>query len=118
MRLKSGFDEHLHEVRKLLDSCDECPNNRYHKVLPATEEHPFAVQTAPIKGHSLLCYTGTDCKSMLRILRVASTHYSKLNSFLRLVYAAMRGHRLTADLDEALLNSDLDHLKVVCGFET
>ena len=117
LKFKSVVDNPLCQVRKLLDSCDECPNTGYSKIIPAAKE-PLAVETAPLRGHSFLCYTGTECKSMLRILRVASTHYPKLNSFLRLVYAARRCHRLITDLDEALLKSDFDELMVLCVFDT
>ena len=52
VKFKSGFDEPLREVRKLLDSCDECPNAHYHKILSAVEQTPLAVASAPRRGHS------------------------------------------------------------------
>jgi len=77
---KCGFDKpSLSEVRKLLDNCDICPNTHYHKTHSATDNDSFS---APLRGHSFLCYTGKECESMLKILRVASTHFPKLNSLL------------------------------------
>ena len=73
LNFKSSFDQPVSEVRNLLDSCDECPNTHYHKIA--------VNDVVPLKGHSFMCYTGTECKSKLRILRVASTHFPKLNSF-------------------------------------
>ena len=113
LNFRSAFDQPLCEVFKLLAACDECPNTRYNKI------HPHQTDaSSPLKGHSFLCYTDSECKSKLRILRVASTHYPKLNSFLRLVYAALQGRKLTAQLDEALQQSDFDQLMLLCDFET
>ena len=107
---KSSFDQPVSEVRKLLDSCDECPNSHYHKIA--------VNDVVPLKGHSFMCYTGTECKSKLRILRVASTHFPKLNSFLQLVYAAARAHKCIAAVDEALVSSDLEQLMLLSGYDT
>ena len=55
LKFKSVFDNPLCQVRKLLYSCDECPNTGYSKIIPAAKE-PLAVETAPLRGHSFLCY--------------------------------------------------------------
>ena len=39
------------------------------------------------KGHSVLCYDGSECKSRLRILRLASCHYPVLRGFLNNIYS-------------------------------
>ena len=54
-----------------------------------------------LKGHSLLCFTGNECDSKLRILRAASMHYAVLCSFLHAVYDAIRNHKCVAHLDAA-----------------
>ena len=56
----------------------------------------------PCKGHSMLCFIDSDCKSRLRILRLASTHYPSLRSFLHAVYGARNSHLEILKLDEAL----------------
>ena len=117
LHFKLGFEEPLSKVRKLLDECDACPNNRYAKVVLASPKQQEE-KDVPLCGHSCLCYTGNDCQSQLRILRVASTHHPVLRSLLRAVYAALRSHKTTAELDAALSAGDCDHLMKVGEFKS
>ena len=71
INFRSIFDKSMLEIRKCLDACDYCPNNRY--------TNPCGVQ---LMGHSLVCFTGNECKSSLRILRAASVHYAVLRFLL------------------------------------
>ena len=52
-----------------------CLNSKYAKVIivPANEPDSNVVHynSVELKGHSLICHIGSDCKSKLRILRVA-----------------------------------------------
>ena len=114
VKFKSTFNESMCELRKTLDTCDQCPNNRYSKVIFTADEdcestlvHHSSVQRM---GHSLLCFTGNDCNSQLRILRTASTHFSVLLSFLRLVYSALSSHKCIAAIDEALQKGNFIYL--------
>ena len=66
LKLKASFNGTVHEVCKVLDTCDECPNDHYSKVI--FEDDESAIPTLyKLKGHSLHCYTGSECSSMLRI---------------------------------------------------
>ena len=112
--LKSGFEESMLDVRKLLDRCDNCPNNHYSKAIFTPDEDPDSglVHHSSVErmGHSLICFTGNECQSKLRILRAASTHYPVLRSFLRSVYSALNSHKCVAHLDESLSGGDFKSL--------
>ena len=96
---KSQFENPIHELSQVLDNIDGgCPNYHYSKALSG--------QSRELKGHSLLCYTGTECKSRLRILRSAATHYPILRSLLRAVYVTINSLRSISKLDEALKSGD------------
>ena len=114
IEFKSTLNESMQKIRKALDVCDECPNSKYAKVfiVPANEPDSNVVHynSVELKGHSLICHIGSDCKSKLRILRAASTHYSVLRSFLRCVYSALNSHKNIASLDEALHHGDFNSL--------
>ena len=79
-----------------------------------------------LKGHSLLCFTGDECNSKLRILRAASTHYAVLrsflhavlHSFLHAVYDAIRNHKRVAHLDAALHSGDFTYLMRACEIDS
>ena len=77
LEFKSYFEKSLHDVMTLLSMCDDdCPNTHHSKICNINESD---VQR---KGHSVLCYDGSECKSRLRILRLASCHYPVLRGFL------------------------------------
>ena len=86
-----------------MDNIDgSCPNYHYSKAVSG--------QSRELKGHSLLCYMGTECKSRLRILRSAATHYPILRSLIRAVYVAINSLRSVSKLDEALKSGDFAFL--------
>ena len=64
----------------------------------------------PWKGHSLLCFVDSNCKSKLRILRSASAHYPTLRSFFHAVYVAHNSHLKILKLEPTLLNGDISAL--------
>ena len=67
LEFKSYFEKSLHDVMSLLSMCDDdCPYTHHSKICDVNESD---VQR---KGHSVLCYDGSECKSRLRILRLAS----------------------------------------------
>ena len=100
----------LSTIREKLDTCDKCPNDKYSKVIH--EDNCATAHCKPVQltGHSLLCYNGSECKSELRILRTASTHYAVLRSFLRAVYSALSSHKAVAHIDKALSDSNFNQL--------
>ena len=106
IEFKHTFNESMQKIRKALDVYDECPNSKYAKVfiVPSNEPDSNVVHynSVELKGHSLICH--------IRILRVASTHYSVLRSFLRCVYSALNSHKNIASLDEALHRGDFNTL--------
>ena len=77
----------------LLSMCDDgCPYT-HHSISESDMQH---------KGHSVLCYDGSECKSRLRILRLVSCHYPVLRSFLNNVYLARSSLLKILKLNEAL----------------
>ena len=120
---KSGFGADMKDVRKLLDKCDDdCPNTHYQKVVHFHDQCPNGeivhYNSVELKGHSLLCFTGDECNSKLRILRAASTHYAVLRSFLHAVYDAIRNHKRVAHLDAALHSGDFTYLMRACEIDS
>ena len=117
---KSGFSADMKDVRKLLDKCDDdCPNTHYQKVVHFHDESPNSeivhYNSVELKGHSLLCFTGDECNSKLRILRAASTHYAVLRSFLHAVYDAMRACEI--DSYESLLSNEVQSTHQLSVYE-
>ena len=93
VRLKNAFGLPMHELRQVLQSCDDCPNER-HK-----------------RGHSLTCHqSGSKCSSELRILRAASAHHKVLRTFMRNVYHAKQSHERLVSIDRALGEGDFNEL--------
>ena len=112
IEVRRYFDEPIKELRKHLDTCDNCPNNHYMtrsmhvEEIDQVHEYDFsdnANVTVIVKkdenglekyfkyseivceriGHPLMCSSNdTECKSMLRILRNASVHYPLLRRLL------------------------------------
>ena len=58
----------------------------------------------------MLYFLDSNCKSKLRILRLASTHYRTLRSFLHAVYVARNSHLKILKLEQTLLNGDISAL--------
>ena len=67
------------------------------------------------KGHSVLCYDGSECKSRLRILRLASCHYPVLRGFLNNIYLARSSHLKILKLDEAFSKGDFKFIMQSCS---
>ena len=110
---KQSFECSIQEVRRTLDKCDECPHTHYTKTSGG-----FAIER---KGHPLICSIGTGCKSQLRILRAAATHYPLLRKFLHDVHTAIRSHVFVHNIDQALCAGDfraLMELTEMTDFET
>ena len=89
----------------VVDSCGRCTrhDNEVHEKYRQSGSHVEV-------GHSMLCFIDSDCKSRLRILRLASTHYPSLRSFLHAVYGARNSHLKILKLDEALSKGDFSVL--------
>ena len=106
---KSDFDRPMCELLPiLLARNDDCRNTHYSKVVPETDD--CGETDVPHKGHSLLCFVDSNCKSKLRILRSASAHYPTLRSFLHAVYVARNSHLKILKLEQTLLNGDISAL--------
>ena len=60
------------------------------------------------KGHPFIFFSIDTwwCKSKLRILRAAGTHYLLLQKFLHNVHTAIRSHMFVPDIDQALCGGD------------
>ena len=106
---KSDFDSPMCELLPILLACDDgCPNTHYSKVVHETDD--CGETDVPRKGHSLLCFVDSNCKSKLRILRSACAHYPTLRSFLHAVYVARNSHLKILKLEQTLLNGDISAL--------
>ena len=116
--LKQAFEKPVQEVRHALDTCDDCPNQHYTKVVDGdTSEYSILHR----KGHPLICSLDTGCESKLRILRAASTHYPVLRKFLHDVHTAIRSHLCVYDIDKAMCAGDfhaLMEITKITDFET
>ena len=107
--VNTDFDGPICELLPiLLASDDSCPNTHYSKMVHETNDH--GETDVPRKGHSLLCFVDSNCKSKLRILRSAFAHYPTLRSFLHAVYVARNSHLKILKLEQTLLNGDISAL--------
>ena len=96
--LKQAFMQEMPVVRQALDACDDgCPN--YHSINRL--------------GHPLVCSNNGGCKSQLRILRAASTHFPVLRKFLHEVHIAIKNHMNVFEIDKALCAGDYRMLMVI-----
>ena len=92
------------------------------EVPDTTDQHPgitMQVNTPKpyyeLAGHPLPCATvNSNCKSSLRIIRAAATHFPLLRRLVVLVYEAIRLHRL---LDNILCAGDFKKLVQICDIE-
>ena len=91
INFQQAFECSIQEVRRTLDNCDECPHTHYTKT-----SESFVIDR---KGHPLVCSIDSGCKSKLRILRAAATHYPLLRKFLHDVYTAIRNHMFVREID-------------------
>ena len=119
LSIREAFDAPMPDLRKFLHKIDSgCPYEHFSKS-------KFDDSVDRI-GHPLVCYVGNHvassaCKSKIRMLRVAATHYPSLRNLLNNVYTAVKCHLLIYDLDLALHNGDyqsLLQLTQVEDFET
>ena len=91
-------------MRAALATCDYgCPYGHYAKL-----EGSMPVDR---KGHPIVCYSGSECTSQLRILRAASTHFPVLRQFLREVYNAIASRKCILVIDEELSNGNSCHIE-------
>ena len=106
---KSDFDRPMCELLPIILACDDgCPNTHYSKVVHETDD--CGETDVPRKGHTLLCFVDSNCKSKLRISRSASAHYPTLRSFLHAVYVTRNSHLTILKLEQTLLNGDISAL--------
>ena len=66
-----------------------------------------------LQGHPLVCSNDGGCRSQLRILRAASTHYGVLRTLLNHVYTARRSHLGVVSIGKALSAGDFHSLMEV-----
>ena len=114
IEFKEAFDKPIQEVRHALDVCDsDCPNQHY-----TTFVYYVAVD---LQGHPLVCYNNCGCRSKVRILRSAATHFPVLATLLRLVSSALNAHKCVQHIDKALCDGDFQSLMEITkmnDFET
>ena len=108
VHLRQAFDKPMDELRSALDTCDDgCPNQHYTRVVGRDDLGWGVVQ---LQGHPLVCSNDRGCRSQLRILRVASTHYGVLRTLVDHVYTATRSHLCVVSIDKALSAGDFHSL--------
>ena len=108
VHLRQAFDKPMHELRSALDTCDDgCPNQHYTRVVGRDDLGWGVVQ---LQGHPLVCSNDGGCRSQLRILRAASTHYGVLRTLVDHVYTATRSHLCVVSMDKALGAGDFHSL--------
>ena len=110
--LREAFDEPMHKLRKVLHTCDSgCPYEHFSKSITSLvfeDDSSISIEHSSVerKGHPLVCYVGNHCsdyacKSKLRILRAAATHYPTLRNFLNYIYSALKSHMIIYSIDMA-----------------
>ena len=108
VHLRQAFDKPMHELQSALDTCDDgCPNQCYTRVVGRDDLGWGVVQ---LQGHPLVRSNDGGCRSQLRILRAASTHYGVLRTLVDHVYTARRSHLCVVSIDKALGAGDFHSL--------
>ena len=110
LSLKMAFQLSVEKVRAALATCDYgCPYGHYTKLEGSTPVYR--------KGHPIICHSGNECSSELRILRAASTHFPVLRNFLRGVHNAIECHKCVLGIDTALSVGDYKALLRLSNIE-
>ena len=113
--VKALFEEPVHKLREALNRIDECTEHgHYTRMLSINTPKPYY----ELAGHPLPCATvNSNCKSRLRILRAAATHFPLLRRLVVLLYEAIRLHRLLDNIDTGLCAGDFKKLVRICDIE-
>ena len=113
--VKALFEEPVHKLREALNHIDECTEHgHYTRMLSINTPKPYY----ELAGHPLPCATvNSNCKSSLRILRAAATHFPLLRRLVVLLYEAIRLHRLLDNIDTGLCAGDFKKLVQTCDIE-
>ena len=99
LSLKMAFQLSVEKVRAALATCHYgCPYGHYTKLEGSTPVYR--------KGHPIICHSGSECSSQLRILRAASTHFPVLRNILHGVHNAIECHKCVLGIDTALSVGD------------
>ena len=105
LEIKEAFAKPMQYLRYACTTFDHgCPNGHYTKVVDGDNSVVYC------KGHPTVCSNDGGCKSKLRILRAASTHFPVLGNLLHHVNDAVRSSSRVDDIDEALCAGDLHAL--------
>ena len=111
VHLRQAFDKPMHELRSALGTCDNgCPNQHYTRVVSGGD---LGLGVVELHGNLLVCSNDGGCRSQLRILTAASTHYGVLRTLLDHVYTARRSHLGVVSIDKVLSVGDFHSLMEV-----
>ena len=112
MATKALFEKPVQTLREGLNGIDVCSEHGHYKhPLNADHEMPYH----ELAGHPLPCtVVNADCKSSLRVLRAAATHFPLLRRLVGLLYEVIRQHRLLESIDTALCAGDFEKLTKLC----
>ena len=117
--LREAFNKSTEELRHAVDTSDDgCPNQHFSKTeIKYEPDSVIYTQTCvPLLGHPLVCHTDGKCKSKVRMLRAASTHYDKLRELRYAFDSVRKSHFVIAAIDKALRSGDYTALLVILGF--
>ena len=117
--LREAFNKSTEELRHAVDTSDDgCPNEHFSKTeIKYEPDSVIYTQTCvPLLGHPLVCHTDGKCKSKVRMLRAASTHYDKLRELRYAFDSVRKSHFVIATIDKALCSGDYTALLVILGF--
>ena len=117
--ITQAFDGSMIALSKVLPTSlsEGCPNLHFSKltVLPNKDDSDIVLESQIDRlGHPLVCHNDSGCKSILRIVRAASTHYPMLKKFLKLLYIAIDANIIIQTIDSSLMDNDADRLMSVC----
>ena len=125
INLRKAFNQNIHQLRDVLQTCNECSNGHYTKPLnvdftkldfdipiSCTLDH---IISCKLKGHPLVCHNEEGgCNSSLRVVGSVSTHYPVVRAFLGHLSSAVKAHFIIYHIDSALNSFDVKSLMTTC----
>ena len=117
--IRQAFDGSMIALRKALPTSlsEGFPNLLLSKlmVLPNEDDSDVILESQiDGLGHLLVCHNDSGCKSILKNVRAASTHYLILRKFLKLLYIAIDANIVIQTIDSYLMDNNAGRLMSFC----
>ena len=120
LQICDAFHKPVNRLMDFLYTIDHgCPYNRYPVGVIEYDDGELEFIELKHKGHNIMCHDkNSQCASMLRILRKASTHYATLRVVLRQIYKALQCFDKIIAINSALEGGDYKQLLNVTVIKT